>query len=137
MSRWGNAAASRRKPLTLVDNLSDESRKIIEHCIYQLDTHIPTEEPLTFEEIVDLVNAEDTENTENTIDDSDEETSPVQLKEARIGLETAFKFFKQQPNNVGIDVSDLRVFRKYMNLLNLKEFQSKRQQSIDAYFSAS
>ena len=76
-------------------------------------------------------------NTENTIDDSDEETSPVQLKEARIGLETAFKFFEQQPNNVGIDVSDLRVFRKYMNLLNLKEFQSKRQQSIDAYFSAS
>jgi len=137
LSRWGSAAASRRKPLTLVDNLSDESRKIIEHCIYQLDTHSPTEEPLTFEEIVDLVNAEDTENTENTIDDSDEETSPVQLKEARIGLETAFKFFEQQPNNVGIDVSDLRVFRKYMNLLNVKEFQSKRQQSIDAYFSAS
>ena len=25
----------------------------------------------------------------------------------------------------------------FMNLLNLKEFQSKRQQSIDAYFSAS
>ena len=67
----------------------------------------------------------------------DEETSPVQLKEARIGLETAFKFFEQQPNDVGIDVSDLRVFRKYMNLLKLKEFQSKRQQSIDAYFSAS
>ena len=118
----------------LVDNLSDESREIIEHCIYQLDTHIPTEEPLTFEEIVDLVNAEDTENTkntententENTIDDSDEETSPVQLKEARIGLETAFKFFEQQPNDVGIDVSDLRVFRKYMNLLNLKEFVNK------------
>ena len=96
----------------LVDNLSDESREIIEHCIYQLDTHSPTEEPLTFEEIVDLVNAEDTENTENTIDDSDEETSPVQLKEARIGLETAFKFFEQQPNNVGIDVNDLRVFRE-------------------------
>jgi hypothetical protein len=55
----------------LVDNLSDESREIIEHCIYQLDT-----------------------------DDSDKETSPVQLKEARIGLETAFKFFEQQPNNV-------------------------------------
>ncbi|CAG8630054.1 2749_t:CDS:2 [Paraglomus brasilianum] len=121
----------------LVDNLSDESREIIEHCIYQLGTHIPTEEPLTFEEIVYLVNAEDTENTENTIDDSNEETSPVQLKEARIGLETAFKFFEQQPNDVGIDVSDLRVFRKYMNLLNLKKFQSKRQQSIDAYFSAS
>ena len=56
----------------LVDNLSDESREIIEHCIYQLDTHIPTEEPLTFEEmeIVDLVNAEDTENTENTVSGS-------------------------------------------------------------------
>ena len=80
--------------------------------------------------IVDLVNAEDTENTI-------EETSPVQLKKARIGLETAFKLFEQQLNNVGIDVSDLRVFRKYMNLLNLKEFQSKRQQNIDAYFSAS
>ncbi|CAG8637843.1 9190_t:CDS:2 [Paraglomus brasilianum] len=92
----------------LVGNLSDEN---IELCIYRLDTHIPTEEPLTFDEIVGLVNAEDTENTEDTIDDFDEETSPVQLKEARIGLESAFKFFEQQPNNVGIDVSDLRVFR--------------------------
>ena len=118
----------------LVDNLSDKN---IELCIYRLDTHIPTEEPLTFDEIVGLVNAEDTEDTEDTIDDFDEKTSPVQLKEARIGLESAFKFFEQQPNNVGIDVSDLRVFRKYMNLLNLKEFQSKRQQSIDTYFSAS
>ena len=118
----------------LVDNLSDKN---IELCIYRLDTHIPTEEPLTFDEIVGLVNAEDTEDTEDTIDDFDEKTSPVQLKEARIGLETAFKFFEQQPNDVGIDVSDLRVFRKYMNLLKLKELQSKRQQSIDAYFSAS
>ena len=58
----------------------------VEHCMHQFDTHIPTEEPLTF----DLVNAEDTDNTEDTIDGSDEETSPVQLKEARIGMGNCF-----------------------------------------------
>jgi len=100
--------------------------------MHQLDVPVPTEEPLSFDEIVDLVNAE---NVEYTNDDSGEGVLPVQLKEARIGLETAIKFFEQQ-YDVGFDIKDLRVFRKYLNLLNVKEFQSKQQQKIDNYFGS-
>ena len=45
--------------------------------MHQLDVPVPTEEPLSFDEIVDLVNAE---NVEYTNDDSGEEVLPVQLK---------------------------------------------------------
>ena len=76
--------------------------------MHQLDVPAPTEEPLSFEQIVDLVN---TENIEYTSDDSSEEVLPVQLKEARIGLETATKFFEQQSDDAGFDIKDLRVFR--------------------------
>ena len=34
-----------------------------------------------------------------------------------------------------INIDDLRIFRKYLNLLSLKEFQLKRQQKIDFYFT--
>ena len=115
-----------------INNLPDEQRIILENCMHQLDVPVPTEEPLSFDEIVDLVNAE---NVEYTNDDSGEGVLPVQLKEARIGLETAIKFFEQQ-YDVGFDIKDLRVFRKYLNLLNVKEFQSKQQQKIDNYFGS-
>ena len=64
--------------------------------------------------IVDLVNAKD---IEYTSDDSSEEVLPVQLKEARIGF----------------DIEDFCICWKYLNLLNVKEFQSKQQQKIDTY----
>jgi len=44
---------------------------------------------LSFEQIIDLVNAED---IEYTSDDSSEEVLPVQLKEAQMDLETAINF---------------------------------------------
>ncbi|CAG8488742.1 4827_t:CDS:2 [Paraglomus occultum] len=44
-----------------------------------------------------------------TSDDSSVEVLPVQLKEARIGLETAIKFFEQQPDDLGFDIKDLRL----------------------------
>ena len=58
----------------------------------------------------------------------------VQLKEAKRGLETAIRYIEQQSDGIGIDFSDLRIFRKYLNLLGLKELESKCQQKIDNYF---
>ena len=59
----------------------------------------------------------------------------VQIKETRLGLETAIRYFEQQSDGADVDFNDLRVFRKYLNLLSLKELQSRRQQKIDFYKS--
>ncbi|CAG8600794.1 5444_t:CDS:2 [Paraglomus occultum] len=97
-----------------IDSLSDEQHRVIvlENYIHQLDVPVPTEEPLSFEQIVDLVNEEDIECTSN---DFSEEVSPVQLKEARIGLETAINFFEQQSDNIGFDIKDLHIFLKKLS----------------------
>ncbi|CAG8603582.1 3614_t:CDS:2 [Paraglomus occultum] len=118
-----------------INSLSDEQHIVLENYIHQLNVPVPIEEPLllSFEQIVDLVNEED---IECTSDDSSEEVSPVQLKEAQIGLETAINFFEQQSDNIGFDIKDLHIFHKYLNLLNVKEFQLKQQQKIDAYFGS-
>ena len=88
------------------------------------------EEPLSLEQIVSVVNKED----EDDSDESAEETPCVQVKEARIGLETTIRYFEQQPD-ADFNVDDLRIFRKCLNLHSLKEFQLKRQQKIDFYFT--
>ena len=56
-------------------------------------------------------------------------------KEARLGLETAIRYFEQQSDSADVDFNDSRIFRKYLNLLSLKELQSKRQQKVDFYFT--
>ena len=60
-------------------------------------------------------------------DESDEEIPCVKLKEAKQGLETAIRYIEQS-DGVGIDFSDLHIFHKYLNLLSLKELESKCQQ---------
>ena len=88
----------------------DNKREICEYAKrHPKAKHGEIANPLSFEQIVDLVN---TENIEYTSDDSSEEVLPVQLKEARIGLETATKFFEQQSDDAGFDIKDLRVFQK-------------------------
>jgi hypothetical protein len=115
----------------IIDNLPDQHRMIAENCIRLLDAPVTTEEILSDEQIVSLVNTEDGESS----DESDEEIPRVQLKEAKCGLETAIRYFEQQADGVGIDFNDLRIFRKYLNLLSLEELELKRQQKIDNYFT--
>ena len=103
----------------------------MQNYIQQLDAPVATEEPLSFEQIVSVVNTEN----EGDSDESEEEEIPcVQIKEARLGLETAIRYFEQS-DSADVDFNDLRIFRKYLNLLSLKELQSKRQQKIDFYFT--
>jgi len=59
----------------------------------------------------------------------------VQVKDARLGLETVIRYFEQQSDSTVFDFNDLRMFRKYLNLLSLKELESKRQQKIESYFT--
>ena len=59
----------------------------------------------------------------------------MQVKDARLGLETVIRYFEQQSDSTVFDFNDLRMFRKYLNLLSLKELESKRQQKIESYFT--
>ena len=115
----------------LVDSLPDENRTIMQNYIQELDAPITAEEPLSLEQIVSMVIIED----EDDSDESREEISCVQVKDARLGLETVIRYFEQQSDSTVFDFNDLRMFRKYLNLLSLKELESKRQQKIESYFT--
>ena len=107
----------------LVDSLPDENRTIMQNYIQELDAPITAEEPFSLEQIVSMVIIED----EDDSDESREEISCVQVKDARLGLETVIRYFEQQSDSTVFDFNDLRMFRKYLNLLSLKELESKRR----------
>ena len=73
---------------------------IVENCINLLDAPVTTEETLSDEQIISLVNTED---GGESSDESDEEIPRVQLKEAKRGLETAIRYIEQQSDGAGID----------------------------------
>ncbi|PKY63625.1 hypothetical protein RhiirA4_493329, partial [Rhizophagus irregularis] len=101
-----------------------ESDDVIEY-FQILDHEIPTEENLTDKEIVNLVQA-DKENQEVDDDDDDDEIPVIPVKKAANALETFINFFEQQNDNE-FNNEDLRVFRKYLHVVRVKEFNSKRQ----------
>ena len=108
-----------------------ESDDVIEY-FQILDREISTEENLTDEEIVNLVQA-DKENQE--IDDDDDEEIPViSVKKAVSGLETFISFFEQQNDNK-FNNEDLRIFRNYLQVIRAKEFNSKKQSTLDLFLN--
>ena len=78
-----------------------------------------------------MVNMED----EDDSDESREEDPCVQVKDARLALETVIRYFEQQSDSTVFEFNDLRMFRKYLNLLSLKELEAKCQQKIESYFT--
>ena len=84
--------------------MPDENCTIMQKYIQQLDAPVTTEEPLSSEQIVSVVNLED----EGDSDESEEEEIPcVQIKEARLGLETVIRYFEQQSDSADVDFNDL------------------------------
>ena len=78
----------------LVDSLPNENRTIMQNYI-QLDAPITAEEHLSLEQIVSMVSMED----EDDSDESREEITCVQVKDARLGLETVIRYFEQQSDS--------------------------------------
>ena len=84
--------------------MPDENRMIMQKYIQQLDAPVTTEEP---EQIVFVVNMED----EGDSDESEEEEIPcVQIKEARLGLETAIRYFEQQSDSANVTLMIYAIF---------------------------
>lgn len=113
-------------------NYLPESDDVIQY-FQILDREISTEENLTDEEIVNLVQA-DKENQEIDDDDDDEEIPVIPVKKAVSGLETFINFFEQQNDNE-FNKEDLRIFRNYLQVVRVKEFNSKKQSTLDLFLN--
>ena|ERR1051326_2653494 len=100
------------------------------------DQEIPTEEILTDEQIINMIqaNKEDQEMEENENDDEDKEIPSVLVKAALNGLETFINFFEQQ-NDFEFKVDDLHIFRKYLQVVRIKKINSKKQSTLDLFFN--
>ncbi|RIA91082.1 hypothetical protein C1645_693030, partial [Glomus cerebriforme] len=109
-----------------------ESDDVIEY--FQIFDHeIPTEENLTEEEIINLVQG-DKENQEAKDDNDDVKIPVVSVKKAVSGLETFINFFEQQ-NDIKYNNENLHIFRKYLQVVREKEFNSKKQSILDLYLN--
>ena len=95
-----------------------------------IDQNIPTEEFLTDEQIVNMVLTEEKE--ESDIEE-EEEVPPVLVNKAIDGLKTFINYFEQQDNSM-YNIEDLKIFRKYLRIAKVKDFNSKKQSTIDMYY---
>jgi hypothetical protein len=121
-----------------IEDLLNELPEIdkIQKYFQTFDQEIPTEEILTEEQIINMIQAdkEDQEMEENENEDEDEEIPPVSVKKALNGLEIFISFFEQQ-NDVEFNVDDLNFFRRYLRVVRVKEIDSKKQSTLDLFFN--
>ena len=121
-----------------IEDLLNELPEIdeIQEYFQTFDQEIPTEEILTEEQIINMIQAdkEDQEMEENENEDEDEEIPTVSVKKALDGLKTFISFFEQQ-NDVEFNVDDLNFFRRYLRVVRVKEINSKKQCTLDLFFN--
>lgn len=108
-----------------------EATKVNDY-LQQLDSPIPTEEILTDEQIVNLVQLEENED-DNDSDKSDEEIPIVSAQQAVNSLQTFIKYFEQQDDLAQFNTNDLHTFRKYLHVTKVKETNSRRQGTLDNF----
>jgi len=113
-----------------IDHLPEEEVNDLYEYFQVFDHDIPTEEHLTDEQIINLVQVE---GGDDDSDISDKELSVVTDKEGTEALKTFINYFEQQ-NSEEFNVSDLYIFRKYLKIVKAKEFNSKQQTSLDMFF---
>ena len=114
----------------LLENLLEADN--VREYFQTLDQEIPAEEHLTEEQIVNLVQFEKNEESDDD-DSSDKEIPLVPVKKAVSGLEVFVTYFEQQTNSE-FNIDDLRVFRKYLKVSKVQEFNSKEQSTLDMFF---
>jgi hypothetical protein len=73
------------------------------------------------------------EKEESKSESEEEEIPPVLVNEAVNGLKTFINYFEQQDNSK-YSIDDLCVFRKYLQVAKVEEFNSKRQSTLDMYY---
>jgi hypothetical protein len=93
---------------------------------------IPTEEILSDDDIVRLIQDQVNENDEND-SDSEEEQILVPPNDALKSLQTWITFFEQQEIDE-FSIEDMKIFEKYFKIVKRLEHQSRKQVSITDFF---
>ncbi|CAG8557609.1 16485_t:CDS:2, partial [Racocetra fulgida] len=88
------------------------------------DLHIITEEKLDNSEIIEIVLDEANQCENRDPDNSDEEQPEIPISEGLMGLNKFIGFFEQQ-TDANFKSEDLKIFRKYLTLVNRKYIESK------------
>jgi hypothetical protein len=115
----------------LLDNLPAPFLDTIQQYTKQLE-ELPTEEFLNDKQIIEFITRNP---NEEIISDSESELELINFKEAAQGLKKFITFFSQQSDNSNYNCEDLKVFRKYLKLMNLKLIEDKKQTSINTFYS--
>ncbi|CAG8513864.1 18480_t:CDS:2, partial [Racocetra fulgida] len=97
-----------------------------------VDQTIATEEALTDQQIITLVQNEDNI-IEDDQEDSDKEPSEISTQEAYNALKTWLSFFEQQESS-DFDMKDIKILNKYSKIMSRILSDSKKQSSIIDYF---
>ena len=92
---------------------------------------IPTEEILSDDDIIRLIQEQENENYENS--DSEEEQILVPPSDALKSLQTWITFFEQQKIDE-FSIEDMKIFEKYFKMVKRLEQQSRKQVSITDFF---
>ena len=100
-----------------------------------IDHDILTEEFLTEEQIINMIQSEKNQDIEEDDDeDEDEAIELVSEKKAIDALEILINYFEQQTNSE-FNTDDLRIFRKYLRVIRVKEIDSKKQSTLDLFLN--
>jgi len=102
---------------------------------FEDNNNIATEEPLTDNQIIEMVLKENNSELQNINNESDNEELPIiNIKEGLISLKKWINFFEQQ-NSDDFCLEDLIKFKKYIRIVEKMEFTSKKQTKLDSIFS--
>ncbi len=93
-----------------------------------LDQDIPIKKTLTEEQIVNMILTDKKEKSNS----EEDEISPVLVKKAIDRLKTFINYFEQQ-DNFKYNINDLQLFQKYLQIVRVEKFNSKKQSTLDMY----
>ncbi|CAG8567063.1 4260_t:CDS:10 [Diversispora eburnea] len=101
---------------TISENDKEEIKNLLENLLEKNNTqdyfqlvndNITTEENLTEEQIINLIQSEENKEKSNS---DDKEISPVLIKDVVNGLKTFIKYFEQQNDNSEFNINNLKIF---------------------------
>ena len=113
-------------------DMDDPSAALLADVLYDFFRdleEIPTEEILSDDDIIRLIQDENDENDSN----SEEEQILVPPNDALKSLQTWITFFEQQEINE-FSTEDMKIFEKYFKIVKQIEHQSRKQVSITDFF---
>ena len=98
-----------------------------------IDLTILTEQALTDIEIICLVLDEECNKVELDDSESGNESLAITIKEGFNRLKTWIQYFEEQ-NDKEFNMEEMHIFRKYMDIMQWKLVESKKQKTITSFF---